>query len=89
MMLNTKCVNQEQTELAKYDKRTQSLIRLAYNDQTGINAGMPADYDFKCPIIYSLGLPLLYAPTSTQPTIDFVEALTKLDMEQLYSVFAI
>ncbi|KAH7395874.1 putative carboxylesterase [Cadophora sp. MPI-SDFR-AT-0126] len=73
----------------RYNPDSKTLVRLAYENQTSANLGLPADYDFTCPWSLPLGNALLYSANSSQPAIDFIAGLTKPVAEKVLDLFDI
>ncbi|KAL2074245.1 hypothetical protein VTL71DRAFT_8023 [Oculimacula yallundae] len=72
----------------KYDPSSKTLVRLAYQNRTGPNLGLPADYDFACPWIMTVGQALLYS-ASTQTAVDVLAGLTRPLARQVLGLFEV
>ncbi|CZT49302.1 related to acetylcholinesterase precursor [Rhynchosporium secalis] len=70
----------------KYDPKSKTLIRLGFENRTSTNLASPADYDFSCPWIFTLGQALLNS-ASPQTAIDVLASLTRPVAQQVLALF--
>lgn len=72
-----------------FNQKKQTLIRLAFNNEVGPNLGLPADYDYKCPIATYLGNVLMRSDSTAVATLEVLDALSREEFEELVGVYAI